>query len=162
MELPTFSGKLEQVKWKTHKYNINPIMIVSMGLTKEDKDFEEFHAMFLQEFESLLDDYSKTLKRLRPIEPVEERLEGYSNLFRIFHTMKGAAGYFKDYYKLSEFSEIYCEAFRNMTPEKAEDFTYLNWARKGFTQLSSAFFAIRRGSSLDAYRFIVPPHNLRD
>lgn len=129
---------------------------MSNGITSEDEHFEEFHSVFIEEFKSMLETYSAALKKLRPIEAPETRLEGMKDIFRIYHTIKGTAGYFHDYQKLSKFAERYCELFRNVDEDNLN--CLINWARRGFTQLSSSFFAIRRGGSVNAYRYIYPPN----
>ncbi|RMG30106.1 MAG: hypothetical protein D6732_16410 [Methanobacteriota archaeon] len=132
---------------------------MSSGITSKDEHYEEFHSVFIEEFKNMLDTYSQALRKLRNIEPKETRLEGFRDIFRIYHTIKGTAGYFQDYQKLSEFAATYCELFRNVENNDIDELELINWARKGFTQLSSSFFAIRRGGSVNAYRYILPPIN---
>ena len=131
---------------------------MSTGMTSDDAHYEEFHSVFIEEFKSMLDNYSHALKQLRTIESPETRLNGYREIFRIFHTMKGTAGYFEEYKNLAKFAESYCELFRDVDETCLNDYSLLNWARKGFTQLSSTFFALRRGGSVNAYRYILPPN----
>ncbi len=132
---------------------------MSSGITSKDEHYEEFHAVFIEEFKSMLESYSQALRKLRNIEPRETRMEGFKDIFRIYHTIKGTAGYFQEYQKLSKFAERYCELFRNVEQSELEEMELVNWARKGFTQLSSSFFAIRRGGTVNAYRYILPPVN---
>ncbi len=125
-------------------------------IARNDPSYDEFHGVFLQEFNDMMDLYSESLRNLRFLRDSEKVLEAYKSIFRIFHTLKGTAAYFEDYMPLSKYSSEMCELYRDVNETKSKDTELLFWTRKGFTQLSSAYFSIRRGFSLRSYKFLFP------
>lgn len=112
---------------------------------------DELIQTFILEFEELMDIYKNSLRKLRSLR--DDKLEALQEIFRVYHTLKGDAGYFPDFAEFVKFSSNFCERLRNPNLSMLEDAQLMREVSLNYSRLSSAFSLIKNGNSLRALRF---------
>jgi len=119
---------------------------------QEELDFlSELIDTFLLEFEELMDLYRKSLSEIR--KPHGDHDQAYEDLFRIYHTLKGDAGYFPEFEDFTKFASHYCELLRPRDSSVKENDQLLRELSLNYSRLSTALAALKKGKSLQTFRF---------
>lgn len=121
---------------------------------------EELKAMFYEEADSLLQTYESALLRLEQAKNLPAQIDAYSDVFRVFHSFKGAGAYFEEMQQLVDFSSKSCEIYRYIEERNSLPEGLAKWTMMGYSQLSTAIFAIKNGLSLHNIIFYYPPETL--
>jgi len=117
-----------------------------------DPEFEaEMLDVFLEEFEDLMVLLQGGMKELQKLKP--DREQAYKDIFRVFHTLKGDAGFFAEFAPFTKWAAGLCEIVRDITEDQYDDPEIYNQMRLAYARLSSAFGALNRGKSLRTFRF---------
>ena len=120
-------------------------------VVEDEESRKEFLAVFIQEFEELMEIYNNGLKELCRING--DRAKAFQDLFRVYHTLKGDSAYFPNFSEFTKFCFSTCEDLRNLPEDRFHDEELLTKLRINFTRLSSALSAVNRGQSMHTFRF---------
>ena len=109
---------------------------------------------FILEFGELLEIYMKALSDIRKFRG--DKLSAYNNIFRVYHTLKGDAGFFgKEFEEFTKFASYHCELVRNADEETVKDMKLRQVLSVNYARLSSVFNTLSNGGSMKAFRFRV-------
>lgn len=111
----------------------------------------EMMQTFIEEFEELMLLYKSSLQQLSS--PHADRKTAFADLFRIYHTLKGDAGFFPEFRRFANFASYYCEILRPYEHTEFTDTELINNLKLNLSRLSSVLLAIKKGRSLEAFQF---------
>ncbi len=111
----------------------------------------ELLEVFMLEFGELMVTYQDALKEIH--NPKGENKHAYSEIFRVFHTLKGDSSYFGEFDNFVKYSSAQCDNYRNIPEEKMLDPELYNIAKLNYYRLSTPFNTLNRGQSLKIFRF---------
>lgn len=112
------------------------------GVTSEIPDNsveQELLHVFYTEYKHLVEVYKLGLEEI--MELGGNKRQGYKDIFRVFHTLKGDSAYFPEFATFTKFITEGCEDVRNVPEEYYNDQTLITKLNINFAKLSSIFFA---------------------
>ena len=117
-----------------------------------DPEFEkELMATFILELGELLAIYRNSLGEIRSV--IGDKPKAYKELFRVYHTLKGDAGYFEEFAEFTKFTSYYCEILRNADENVWNNPKILQTMSTNYSLISTAYHALSKGRNLQAMRF---------
>ena len=118
-----------------------------------DEEFKkELLDTFVLEFGELLDIYRNSLSEIRRFKG--NKLAAYKEIFRVYHTLKGDAGFFGgEFEEFTKFASFHCELVRNADEDTVKDMKLRQLLSVNYSRLSSAYNTLNNGGSLKAFRF---------
>ncbi len=117
-----------------------------------DPEFEkELMATFILELSELLTIYRNSLGEIRSV--MGDKSKAYKELFRVYHTLKGDAGYFEEFAEFTKFASYHCETLRHADEKIWNNPKILQTMSINYSLISTAYHALSNGRNLQALRF---------
>jgi hypothetical protein len=117
-----------------------------------DPEFEkELMATFVLELSELLAIYRNSLGEIRSI--VGDKPQAYKELFRVYHTLKGDAGYFEEFAEFTKFATYHCEILRHADQKVWDDPKILQIMSTNYSLISTVYHTLSKGRNLQALKF---------
>lgn len=126
-----------------------------------DPEFEkELMATFILELSELLAIYRHSLGEIRSV--MGDKALAYKELFRVYHTIKGDAGYFEEFTEFTKFASYHCETLRYADEKIWNDPKILQTMSINYSLISTAYHTLSKGRTLQALRFQIKEENVEE
>ena len=126
-------------------------LIIEEDLRMDPVFEKELMETFILELSELLAIYRNSLGEIRSI--VGDNAMAYKELFRVYHTLKGDAGYFEEFAEFTKFASFHCETLRYADEKIWNDPKILQTMSINYSLISTAYHTLSKGRNLQNLRF---------